>query len=166
MNKILVGIGGNLIPEGYASLQIGLDAAIHMLGEYGIYNIKLSSWYETSPVPQSDQPLFRNAIFSAVTDASPQQLLFQLNDIEARFGRVRTTVNAARVIDLDILDFNSKQVNSQNLIIPHPRMHLRAFVLIPLQEIRPDYTHPVTKEPISTLIALLPKEQKISRLKN
>ena len=114
----------------------------------------------------SDQPLFRNAVFSAFTDASPQQLLLYLNEIESRIGRVRTITNAARVIDLDILDFNSQRVISQNLVIPHPRMHLRAFVLVPLQEIRPDYVHPVTKESISSLIAVLPKEQKISRLKD
>jgi len=164
MNKILVGIGGNLIPEGYSSLQDGLDAAIEMLEKYGIRDVHCSSWYETSPVPKSDQPLFRNAVFSAVTDASPPQLLERLNDIEARIGRVRTTRNAARVLDLDILDFNAHLVDLENLTIPHPRMHLRAFVLMPLQEIRADYIHPVTKKPIISLINDLPDEQKILRL--
>ncbi len=166
MNNIIIGIGANLIPDGFSSLQNGLVAAINMMDEYGIEKIKCSSWYETSPVPVSDQPLFRNAVFSAFTDASPQQLLLYLNEIESRIGRVRTITNAARVIDLDILDFNSQRVISQNLVIPHPRMHLRAFVLVPLQEIRPDYVHPVTKESISSLIAVLPKEQKILRLKD
>ena len=72
--------------------------------------------------------------------------------------------NAARVMDLDILDFNSKLVDLQNLIIPHPRMHLRAFVLIPLQEIEANYVHPVTKEPIFLLINNLPDNQKIIKL--
>ena len=164
MNKILVGIGGNLISEGYSSLQDGLDASIEMLEKYGIRDIQCSSWYETSPVPKSDQPLFRNAVFSAITDATPQQLLERLNDIEARIGRVRTVRNAARVMDLDILDFNSQLVDLQNLIIPHPRMHLRAFVLIPLQEIEANYVHPVTKEPIFLLINKLPDNQKIIKL--
>jgi len=164
MNKILVGIGGNLIPEGYSSLQDGLDTAIEMLEKYGIRDVQCSSWYETSPVPKSDQPLFRNAVFSAVTDASPQQLLERLNDIEARIGRVRTIQNAARVLDLDILDFNAQSVDLERLTIPHPRMHLRAFVLIPLQEIRADYIHPVTKKTIISLINDLPDEQEISRL--
>ena len=164
MNKILVGIGGNLIPDGYLSIQDGLDAAIEMLEQYGIRDVQCSSWYETVPVPKSDQPLFRNAVFSAVTDASPQQLLINFNDIEARIGRVRTIRNAARVLDLDILDFNSQSVDLKNLIIPHPRMHLRAFVLIPLQEIKADYIHPVTKVPIFSLINGLPDGQEISRL--
>ena len=143
MNKILVGIGANLVPEGCSSLQNGLDAAVEMLAEYGINNVQCSSWYETSPVPKSDQPLFRNAVFSAITDATPQQLLERLNDI---------------------LDFNSQLVDLQNLIIPHPRMHLRAFVLIPLQEIEANYVHPVTKEPIFLLINKLPDNQKIIKL--
>ena len=164
MNKILVGIGANLVPEGCSSLQNGLDVAVEMLAEYGINNVQCSSWYETSPVPKSDQPLFRNAVFSAITDATPQQLLERLNDIEARIGRVRTVRNAARVMDLDILDFNSQLVDLQNLIIPHPRMHLRAFVLIPLQEIEANYVHPVTKEPIFLLINKLPDNQKIIKL--
>ena len=164
MNKILVGIGGNLIPEGYSSLQNGLDAAVEMLAEYGISDVQCSSWYQTSPVPKSDQPLFRNAVFSAITNSSPQQLLESLNYIEARIGRVRSVRNAARVLDLDILDFNSQSINLQNLIIPHPRMHLRAFVLIPLQEIRADYIHPVIKQPIFSLINDLPDDQGISRM--
>ena len=164
MNKILVGIGGNLIPEGYSSLQNGLDAAVEMLAEYGISDVQCSSWYQTSPVPKSDQPLFRNAVFSAITNSSPQQLLESLNYIEARIGRVRSVRNAARVLDLDILDFNAQLVDLENLTIPHPRMHLRAFVLIPLQEIRADYIHPVTKKPIISLINDLPDEQEILRL--
>ena len=164
MNKILVGIGANLIPEGYSSIQNGLNAAVDMLIEYGIKDVQCSSWYETSPVPKSDQPLFRNAVFSAITDASPQQLLINLNDIEARIGRVRTIRNGARVLDLDILDFNSQSIDLKNLIIPHPRMHLRAFVLIPLQEIKADYVHPITKVPILSLINNLSDDQKISRL--
>ena len=151
MNKILVGIGANLIPEGYSSIQNGLNAAVDMLTEYGIKDVQCSSWYETSPVPKSDQPLFRNAVFSAITDASPQQLLINLNDIEAR---------------IDILDFNCQSIDLKNLIIPHPRMHLRAFVLIPLQEIKSDYIHPITKVPIFSLINNLSDDQEISRLSN
>ena len=164
MNKILVGIGANLIPKGFSSIQSGLNAAVDMLTEYGIKDVQCSSWYETSPVPKSDQPLFRNAVFSAITDASPQQLLLNLNEIEARIGRVRTIRNAARVLDLDILDFNSQSIDLKNLIIPHPRMHLRAFVLIPLQEIKADYVHPITKVPIFSLINNLSDDQEISRL--
>ena len=104
MNKTLIGIGANLIPEGYSTVQQGLDAAIHLLDEYGLKNIKCSSWYETSPVPKSDQPLYRNAVLSAETSADPLQLLQHLNQVEARIGRVRTVANAPRVLDLDILD--------------------------------------------------------------
>ncbi|MDC0394776.1 2-amino-4-hydroxy-6-hydroxymethyldihydropteridine diphosphokinase [Alphaproteobacteria bacterium] len=164
MNKTLIGIGANLIPEGYSTVQQGLDAAIHLLDEYGLKNIKCSSWYETSPVPKSDQPLYRNAVLSAETSANPLQLLQHLNQVEARIGRVRTVANAPRVLDLDILDFNADKIKLDNLVIPHPRMHLRAFVLVPLSEICPEYFHPVTKQTISTLIKSLPDDQMICKL--
>ena len=163
-NRIIIGIGANLIPNGFSTVQDGLFAAMKMLNEYEIEEIQCSSWYETSPVPKSDQPLFTNAVFSATCNAVPHQLLSYLNDIEGRIGRIRTKRNSARVIDLDILDFNSMHIETENLIIPHPRMHLRAFVLIPLQEIRKDYIHPVTKEPILTLIKKLPADQEIFRI--
>lgn len=163
-NKIFVGIGANLIPRGYSSVQDGLNAAMNMLSGYGIELIQCSSWYETSPVPKSNQPLFRNAVFSASCDLNPQELLYCLNDLEAKIGRIRTSRNAARVLDLDILDFNSECIDLENLIIPHPRMHERAFVLIPLNEINGDYIHPVMQEPILTLIKRLPAEQDILKI--
>lgn len=164
LNKILIGIGANLIPKGFSTIQDGLFAAMNMLYEYEIENVQCSSWYKTTPVPRSSQPLFINAVFSATCDAEPRQLLSYLNEIEARIGRVRTEKNEARVIDLDILDFNSMIIELENLIIPHPRMHLRAFVLVPLHEIRKDYIHPLTKEPILSLIKKLPVDQDISRI--
>ena len=163
-NKIFIGIGANLVPRGYSSVQDGLNAAMNMLSGYGIELIQCSSWYETSPVPKSNQPLFRNAVFSASCDLNPLELLYCLNDLEAKIGRIRTSRNSARVLDLDILDFNAQSVDLERLTIPHPRMHLRAFVLIPLQEIRADYIHPVTKKTIISLINDLPDEQEISRL--
>ena len=101
-NKIFIGIGANLIPRGYSSVQDGLNAAMNMLSGYGIEIIQCSSWYETSPVPKSNQPLFRNAVFSANCDLNPQELLYCLNDLEAKIGRIRTSRNAARVLDLEI----------------------------------------------------------------
>ncbi len=163
-NKIFIGIGANLTPRGYSSVQDGLNAAMNMLSGYGIEVIQCSSWYETSPVPKSNQPLFRNAVFSASCDLNPQELLYCLNDLEAKIGRIRTSRNAARVLDLDILDFNSECIDLENLIIPHPRMHERAFVLIPLNEINGDYIHPVMQEPILSLIERLPAEQDILKI--
>ena len=163
-NQILIGIGANLIPKGFSTIQDGLNAAMDMLSEYDIEVIYCSSWYETTPVPKSDQPNYRNAVFSASCDADPHQLLSYLHDLEARIGRVRKEKNASRVLDLDILDFNSMHIETKNLIIPHPRMHQRAFVLFPLNEIRNDYIHPVTKKPISTLIRQLPPNQNVLKI--
>ena len=163
-NRILIGIGANLIPKGFSTIQDGLFSAMSMLNEYEIENIKCSSWYKTTPVPRSGQPLYINAVFAATCNVDPRQLLSCLHDIEARIGRVRAEKNEARVIDLDILDFNSMNIEFENLIIPHPRMHQRAFVLIPLHEIRKDYIHPTTKEPILNLIKKLPVDQDISRI--
>ena len=94
----------------------------------------------------------------------PHKLLLYLNEIETKIGRIRAERNAPRVIDLDILDFNSMHIETEKLVLPHPRMHQRAFVLIPLQEIRNDYIHPVTKEPILNLIRRLPDDQSILRI--
>ena len=163
-NNIIIGIGANLIPKGFSTVQDGLLAAMNMLYDYGIEDIRRSSWYETSPVPRSEQPLFINAVFSATCNVDPHKLLLYLNEIETKIGRIRAERNAPRVIDMDILDFNSMHIETEKLVLPHPRMHQRAFVLIPLQEIRNDYIHPVTKEPILNLIRQLPDDQNILRI--
>ena len=84
-----------------------------------------------------------------------------LHQIESQFGRIRNLRNEARVLDIDLVDFGGMVTNEKNLILPHPRMHERAFVLLPLRDVAPDWRHPVTLSDLSALIAALPTNQVI-----
>lgn len=98
----------------------------------------VSSLYRSAPVGHLDQPDFVNAVAAIGTTLSPRALLDALLDIEVRYGRVRDFTNAPRTLDLDIILFADAELDEPGLTIPHPRMHERAFVLIPLSEIAPD----------------------------
>lgn len=102
-------------------------------------SFRLSSLYVTAPVGYAEQPDFINAVAQIDTNYSAFELLRELQNIEQQFGRVRTFQNAPRTLDLDIIDFNHENVNAPDLILPHPRAHLRGFVMLPLAEIAPDY---------------------------
>lgn len=149
--RIFLGIGANLTPDGFSGPREGCLAAIESLGEDGIEVIAVSPWYTTAPVPASDQPWFQNAVVEIATDMAPETLLAVLHDREARFGRVRMIRNEARVLDIDILDFKG-EVRHGNLVLPHPRLHERAFVLCPLADLAPDWRHPQTGVEINQLI--------------
>lgn len=101
-----------------------------------------SSLYRSAPWGYSDQPDFINAVAEIETHLAPRQLLEMLLDIEHRFGRVREFLNAPRVLDLDLLLYNGLIHHEHGLTLPHPRMHERAFVLLPLTEIAPDCVIP------------------------
>lgn len=108
--------------------------------------VKLSTLYETAPVGFKDQPAFVNAVAQLVTMLSPHDLLGRLHTIEVQHGRSRSGVNeeknGPRTLDLDILIFDESQIDERGLTIPHPRMHERAFVLVPLVEIAPEVVIP------------------------
>jgi 2-amino-4-hydroxy-6-hydroxymethyldihydropteridine diphosphokinase len=99
---------------------------------------RMSSLYQTAPVGVVDQPAFVNAVVQVETTLSPHDLLKQLTEIEQRHGRVRGEKNGPRTLDLDILLFNEWCIADEQLVVPHPRMHERAFVLVPLVEIAED----------------------------
>lgn len=104
--------------------------------------VRASSLYRTAPVGLKNQPDFINAVALLQTSLTPLQLLAALFDIEARFGRLRSVVNAPRTLDLDLLLHGYSTLNDAQLTLPHPRMHQRAFVLVPLLEIAPDCSIP------------------------
>ena len=164
MNSCFIGIGANLAPDGFASPQEGLRAAMGWLADRGQVIVTRSSWYQSAPVPISDQPDFINAVLQITSPLPAEELLTLLNEAEAAFGRVRNQRNEARVLDLDIIDFGGQIIATDRLISPHPRAAIRAFVLLPLAEIAPDWEHPLTGEPIARLIEQLPADQQISRL--
>lgn len=163
MKEIYVAIGGNLVPDGYDSLFEGLEAAIQMLPGYGCAVERVSSYYITAPVPISDQPDYLNAVLKCTTELSAAECLANLHKIESQFGRVRSVRNAARVLDLDLIDYDGEIFDSNNLQIPHPRMQDRAFVLYPLQDVAPTWHHPQSGLSVAALIARLPEGQSIRR---
>ncbi|MBM3948095.1 MAG: 2-amino-4-hydroxy-6-hydroxymethyldihydropteridine diphosphokinase [SAR202 cluster bacterium] len=114
-----------------------------------------SSAYETEPVGITDQPLFLNAVCHIVTRLDPWELLDTVRGIEAKYGRQRTVVGGPRTLDIDILLYDGLVMETPELTIPHPRMHQRAFVLVPLVEIAPDVVHPELKATVSALLAKL-----------
>jgi 2-amino-4-hydroxy-6-hydroxymethyldihydropteridine diphosphokinase len=97
-----------------------------------------SSLYRSAPVGYADQPDFINAVAKLSTQLSPRELLDALHEIENRHGRRRSIRNAPRTLDLDLLLYGARTLDEQGLVVPHPRMHERAFVLLPLAEIAPD----------------------------
>jgi|TARA_X000000950_G_scaffold40142_2_gene43539 2-amino-4-hydroxy-6-hydroxymethyldihydropteridine diphosphokinase len=161
---ILIGIGANLVPDGFATPRGGCEAAIARLPEVGIEIVHISGWFETAPVPLTDQPWFVNAVIAARTPLSMHDTLQGLHRIEAEFGRVRMVRNEARVLDMDLLDFGGIRHEDDHITLPHPRMHQRAFVLLPLQDVAPDYVHPVSRSRIAELVASLPADQMIRRM--
>ena len=111
-----------------------------------------SSLYRSAPVGYADQPDFINAVAKLQTGLSPRELLDALHVVENRHGRRRSVRNAPRTLDLDLLLYGMLLVREEGLILPHPRMHERAFVLLPLSEIAPDVSLPGLA-PVSQLLA-------------
>ncbi len=159
---IYIALGANL-PSRFGTPRQTLKQAIAAIEKRVGRVIQQSAIYLTAPVPMSDQPWFHNAVIEIETLLSPQDLLQTLHAIESDFGRVRSYQNAPRVIDLDILDYNSLVSDLKELQLPHPRMTGRAFVLYPLHDVAPDWRHPVTGHAIPDLMSQLPDDQKIIR---
>jgi 2-amino-4-hydroxy-6-hydroxymethyldihydropteridine diphosphokinase len=161
---ILVGIGGNLETPRFGSPRDTLSAALVAMEEEPIRILARSGWYRTEPVPPSGQPWFINAVLSLATPLDAGDLLAVLQTVETRFGRVRGERDAARVLDLDILDYRGEVRNTPSLILPHPRLHQRRFVLVPIAEISPGWRHPISGLTAAELLTRLPSGQEIERL--
>lgn len=157
-DMILIALGANL-PGPHGGPPETLAAAKTAMAARGIGIVKSSRTWLTAPVPVSGQPWYHNEVVQADTAMTPLALLETLHDIEKEFGRVRGERNAARVLDLDLLAYNDEIVDRPGLIIPHPRLHERAFVLLPLRDVAPGWAHPVTGTPLPALIAALPPQE-------
>ncbi|MDC0457406.1 2-amino-4-hydroxy-6-hydroxymethyldihydropteridine diphosphokinase [Alphaproteobacteria bacterium] len=158
-NKIIIGIGGNLhSSNGLHPIEIGRQA-IKAITAMSINVEKQSNWYRSDPIPKSDQPKFFNSVIIAKTSLNELDVLKSLHKIEDNLGRHRKNRNEARVIDLDLIDYSSKILESENIKIPHPRAHLRRFVMEPLFEIEKNWVHPILKLNITDILSQLDKQE-------
>ncbi|HZQ51755.1 MAG TPA: 2-amino-4-hydroxy-6-hydroxymethyldihydropteridine diphosphokinase [Bryobacteraceae bacterium] len=160
MRTAYLSLGSNL-GDRRGNLEIALEA----LERERVHVIQRSSIYETEPQDVKSQPWFLNIVVLCETTCFPIQLLGLLQRVEREMGRVRHGVarRGPRLIDIDILLFGNAVMETSALVIPHPRMFERRFVLEPLLEIAPDLKHPETKEPVSRYLSRV-KEQKIRKL--
>lgn len=160
---ILIGIGANLPSDRFGSPREACEAALKALGAVkGVRVMARSRWFESAPVPASDQPWFINGVVRIETALPPLALLDTLHAIEASFGRVRTVANAPRVLDLDLLAYEDRIVGHAGeggAHVPHPRMEGRAFVVLPLNDVAPDWVHPMTRRTVAEMVDNLPSDQ-------
>jgi len=150
---IFIGIGSNLKSETYGPPISNCEAAFEQISQNRVDILRQSSWYETVPIPASTQQNFVNGVVAVKTNLDSSQLLDVLLAIEIEMGRQRLEPNAARIIDLDLLSFNAKIIDSDRLTLPHPRLTERAFVVQPIAEIAPDWRHPISGLLITEILA-------------
>ena len=162
IQNVYVGMGSNLGDRaGYLLL------AVRGMLDAGFDVIRLSSIYETAPVENLDQPPFLNLIaeLRGPTLPSPEQTLARLLRIEYSLGRTRDVPMGPRTIDLDLLIFKDQRASTDFLTLPHPRLHLRRFVLVPLNELAPNLVHPALAKPIHELLEKTPDKSEVVRWK-
>jgi 2-amino-4-hydroxy-6-hydroxymethyldihydropteridine diphosphokinase len=147
MTGVFIGLGSNL-----GDRQANLNRAVQLISQ-GLPVLATSSLYQTEPAGLKDQPDFLNSVAHVDTDATAGKLLKILGGIEMLMGRERPFTGAPRVIDLDLLFFGDAIISQPGLEVPHPRLHQRAFVLVPMAEIAPDFVHPVLHKSMRELLA-------------
>jgi len=154
---ILIALGSNLPSQRFGAPVKNCEAALSALNAAGVAPVRVSRWYRSAPVPVSDQPWFINGVALVETALAASPLLAVLHDIERDFGRSRRARNEARVIDLDLLAYGDLVSGpGEGLVLPHPRMAERAFVVWPLAELVPAWRHPVSGLSAKEMAGLLP----------
>ncbi|WP_344913079.1 2-amino-4-hydroxy-6-hydroxymethyldihydropteridine diphosphokinase [Amphibacillus indicireducens] len=156
MNKVYIALGSNIAPR-----VDYLNQAIEAIGQVEQMSVvKQSSIYETEPVGYQDQAKFLNQVIEVETTYSPMEVLLASQSIENKLGRKREVRWGPRTIDLDILLYNHENIMTNQLIVPHPRMDSRAFVLVPLVELNPELVIPTTNQTVSEQLSLIANHEK------
>ena len=164
MEKVFIGIGSNLgdsrknCAEAIKTIEAHPDCEV----------LKISPFYSTEPVGVENQNWYTNAVIAVNTGLSAEDLIKLLLGIEEGMGRIRTGKRwESRTIDLDILLFGDEIINRENLKVPHPLMHKRRFVMVPLTDIAPENIHPVLGKSMARILSEMPeKEQPVKPLEN
>lgn len=136
-NKVYLSLGSN-VGDREANLRAGITA----LSGAGVRVTRVSTFYETEPVDYLKQAWFVNCVVEGMTEVAPLELLGNLREIETRLGSKKVVAKGPRLLDMDILLYGAVVIDTADLQVPHPRMHLRKFVLVPLVEIAPGVVHP------------------------
>lgn len=157
---ILIGIGANLPGADGGAPRATCEAALRELAALpGLRLEAASRWWESAPIPpMPGAPWFVNGVARLAGAAEPAALLAALHAIEARHHRARPFPNAPRTLDLDLLDCHGAVMATPTLTLPHPRLHERGFVLHPLAEVAPGWSHPLTGAAVAALLAALPAQ--------
>lgn len=162
---IFVALGSNLISAEFKTSEQLLEKSVNSLEKNNIKVVRRSSWYRSAPIPASDQPWFVNGVVQVETTLDPAALLSVLHEVEAEYGRIRSKRNESRTLDLDLLAYDDQVIEQPGgLVLPHPRLQERAFVLRPLAEIAPAWRHPVTQRSAAAMLEALPPGQQVELL--
>ena len=149
VNSIYLGIGSNL-----GNKKLNIEKAKFELIQNNINILKSSSYFKSSSWPDAKNPKFLNIVIKVSTNLKPINLLKKCKKIETYLGRKKSPKNSPRICDIDILDYN-QTIEKKGIFLPHPRIHNRNFVLLPLFEINKNWIHPATKHHITRLISSL-----------
>lgn len=156
---ILIAVGANLPTlSGSKPFETCLAAVGEVRQILGLRFVALSSWYRSVAIPRSEQPNYCNGVIRLEGEPAPRELLEALQEIETRHGRQRPSHHDSRTLDLDIIDLNGAIRAIPMPVLPHPRAHLRAFVLRPIMDVAPSWRHPTLRQSVSSLLSELPPQ--------